>query len=95
MHNSSYWPGKKLSREEERFNHFLHTNGIPYLLRVCQAVGIKTDTDCAGTIGVSHAHVQFMAYNMFDTYYQRGRLDTLQEILDFSFNILGDRITLN
>ncbi len=95
MHNSTYLPGRTISEKDAQFDSFLHKQGIPYLMRICSSVGIKVDRDEAGTMGVPHANIQIMAYNIFGIYYSRIKLSTYQEILDFSFKILGDRIELN
>ncbi len=95
VHNTSWWPERKLSKEEIRFNEFIHENGIPYLMRICKSVGITVDRNYAGTMGVSKGHIGFSAYNLFGAHYYRGCLDTHQKILDFSFEILGDKIKLN
>lgn len=95
MHNSNYWPNRKVSEKEERFDKFLYEQAIPYLVKLCNENGIKADIDYAGTMGVKKSNIQFMSYNMFGGYYGRGVLDTPQAILEFSFQILGDKIKLN
>lgn len=95
MHNCSWSPHGPTSEDEIRWNTFLREQGIPYLVRLCTGLGIKADITEAGTMGVPRANVQCMAYNVFSTYYSRNRLSTHQELLDFSFALLGERITLN
>ena len=95
MHNTNYWPDRDIPEKEKRFDKFLRVKAIPYLVKLCNGNGIKADIDYAGTMGVKKSNIQFMSYNMFGGGYRRGKLDSHQAILEFSFLILGDRVMLN
>lgn len=94
-HNSNWWPERKIPEDEVRLNDFLRSTGLRYLTRICESVGITVDRDSAGSMGVSRPNIRFDAYNLFGQYYTLGVISRPQELLDFSFDILGDRIKLN
>jgi len=95
-HNTNWWPEREIPENERKWDRFLGDKVIPYLIKICESVGIDADICPTGTMGVCKSNIRFDAYNIFGRDYSLGAISTYLDILNFSSDILGeDRIMWN